>query len=316
MPVAPAGPGTALRKRNIVLQRSGSSVDQARMPRTQSASSARQGRSPRRKAGKHASPESRPQHTGAAAEKSNRTRAAATTPAARTPQDITLRQLAHELNSLLDGSMRCLGMARSSLQHESSVDGQPAHSIDDGLGKALAAMKHMAALLHRALRLTADPDAPSPGAIFHSDHTLEPVFADILQIVHPLAHAHSVALETAIAPGCGELTAGPLGVVLLNGLRNAIESCAARSNPAERRVRCSIDGDGNADDRTLRIAIEDTGHSAPGAPRRADSHGVGLTLSQQIVRELGGELALLIRPNGDGATLRVSIPVRSLMADE
>jgi signal transduction histidine kinase len=312
MPAAQAGPETALRKRNIVLQHSGCRVDQARMPRTPSASSAQQSRSPRRKAGKHASPQSRPEGASAASEKAIKTRAAAPAPAARTPQDITLRQLAHELNSLLDGSMRCLGMARSSLQNENSAGGQPAHSIDDGLGKALAAMKHMAALLHRALRLTADPSAPSPGAIFHSDHTLDPVFADTLQIVQPLAHSHGVALETAIAPGCRQLPAGPLGVVLLNGLRNAIESCAGRADPAERRVNCSIDGDGD----TLRIAIEDTGHSAPGSPRRADSNSVGLTLSQQIVRELGGELALLVHPNGEGATLRVSIPVRSLIAHD
>jgi signal transduction histidine kinase len=236
---------------------------------------------------------------------------------AAAPPDITLRQLAHELNSLLDGSMRCVGLARISLQNgDGGADRKGADSADDGLGKALGAMKHMAALLQRAMRLTVDAAAVSTVAVFHTQQTLGETVDEIAHIMGPLAAAHHVALEVELAQSCAPMPAGPLGVVLLNGLRNAIESCSHRSDAGERRVHLTIGRDD--DGQTLHVTIEDTG-VAGGAQhlpevRGPESHGIGLGLSQQIVRELGGEVGLLLRrpPLAAGASLRVCVPVRSL----
>jgi signal transduction histidine kinase len=231
--------------------------------------------------------------------------------------EITLRQLAHELNSLLDGSMRCVGMARTSLQQD---EGPPAvdtaESADEGLGKAIGAMKHMAALLQRAMRLTAEVDAPSTVAMFHTDQTLRETVAEVLHLVQPLANAREIAIEVNVPRPCERLPAGPLGVVLLNGVRNAIESCARKPASPSHRIRLTVALAPDAAD-TLNIVIDDTGEGAVDAPvgqRAKPGHGIGLSLSHQIVRELGGEIALLLRgPDRlSGASLHVTVPVRSL----
>ncbi len=221
--------------------------------------------------------------------------------------------------------MRCIGLARTSLQNGGGrgaakgggTGGGAADSADDGLGKALGAMKHMAALLQRAMRLTADAAAPSTVAMFHTQQTLSETVAEITHIAQPMAASHGVALEVSLSKQCESMPAGPLGVVLLNGLRNAIESCAKRTDSGERRAHLTIDCD-NDDRETLRVTIEDTGAAAgnrnPVEPKGVEPHGIGLSLSQQIVRELGGEIGLLLHrpPHAPGATLRVSVPVRSL----
>lgn len=218
-------------------------------------------------------------------------------------QGPSLRQLAHELNSLLDGSMRCVGLARTSLQQNGAKT--PLTSIDDGLGKAQAAMKHMAALLERAMRQpTAESAAPGTAvaAMFDSRQTLQQVADDLADLLRPHAQSANATLRFDIDNDCARLPASSLGPVLMNGLRNALQACQARSATSPAMVATVITRDKVA----LNIAISGPSASKP------SGHGIGMGLSSQIISELEGELGLLAC--GDVATLRVCVPIASLQS--
>ncbi|HVP73685.1 MAG TPA: hypothetical protein VMS30_08100 [Phycisphaerales bacterium] len=207
------------------------------------------------------------------------------------------------MNSLLDGSMRCVGLARTSLQQNGAKTTAP--SIDDGLGKAQAAMKHMAALLERAMR-QATAESPAAGAavtaMFDSRQTLQQVSADLADLLRPHAQLANATLQFDIGDDCADLPASSLGPVLMNGLRNALQACEARSDTSPATVATVIKRDNWA----LNIAI-----SGPTASKPA-GHRIGLSLSSQIVNELEGELGLLA--SGDVATLRVCVPIANLQS--
>jgi signal transduction histidine kinase len=228
---------------------------------------------------------------------------------------LSLRQLAHELNSLLDGSMRCVGLARSSLQLQqqrngsaaaakASSAGQSADSIDDGLSKAHAAMRHMAALLERAMRNNGDPSPGVASSMFQSTQSLGELACELEGLLQAFAQAAGAQLAFNIPDDCRSIPAGPLGPVLMNGLRNAIEACEALGEKTPRGKLHSIIMAVARDAGTLSMSI--TGPTA----HKPSRHGVGLALSQQIVRELGGDLALVA--GNDVTILRASAPLENL----
>lgn len=185
----------------------------------------------------------------------------------------------------------------------------------------MAAMKHMAALLERAMRLTAGSADHPVVALFRTDQTLQQAAETALAMSQPLASAHGVTVEMRIAPDCQRLPAGPMGVVMLNGLRNGIQSCASQPATAHRLVTFTIDMGNVGGDTSICVTIADSGslasslRSPTNGSESAPSHGIGLALSQQIISELGGELGLLINPDGQGATLRATVSARRLNAD-
>src|SRR5207253_8328029 len=136
-------------------------------------------------------------------------------------------------------------------------------------------------------------------------------------------------IALTIAPAAGALPAGPLYSVLLNGIRNGVEAIA-RSAPDERGRRpgridiaASIRPPRRGDDGAIDVAvidIRDDGRGLPGGdPDRAfelgfstkpGSLGVGLALSREVVRELGGSIELIRRsdrssPMRPGMVLRI-----------
>jgi sensor histidine kinase regulating citrate/malate metabolism len=177
----------------------------------------------------------------------------------------------------------------------------------------MGAMKHMAALLDRAMRLGADRGCTSPVTLFHTDEALGQVVDKAVEMARGMAHG--IELNCSMAAECRGLPAGPLGVVVLNGLRNAVEACVQRA-AARGRVQLEVTLDDAG--QTLLIAIQDAGSVATHDGARdkmaeRNSHGIGLSLSHQIVRELGGELGLLIHGENAGATLRLSVPLTRLV---
>lgn len=196
--------------------------------------------------------------------------------------------------------MRCVGLARSSLQHHADAS---ATSIDDGLGRAHAAMKHMAALLDRALRQNAAAASTaatcSATAMFDTRQSLQHLGDELAGLLAPHAQAAATKLQFEIPDDCAELPAGALGPVLMNGLRNALQACGAdvekpaavTTTFARRQSMLFIDIVGPA------------GHKDPG-------RGIGLPLSEQIVREMGGELSLVT--SAESTTFRVCVPIENL----
>ena len=199
--------------------------------------------------------------------------------------------------------MRCVGLARDSLQQNGAKS--LTTSIDDGLSKAQAAMKHMAALLERAMR-QATVDTPTNGAavtaMFDSEQTLQQMAADLSELLRPHAQSANATLQFDIGEDCAELPASSLGPVLMNGLRNALQACDGSAAASPATIATLIKRDKGA----LSIAI-----SGPAA-RKPAGHGIGMGLSSQIVNELEGELGLLA--SGGIATLRVCVPIANLQS--
>jgi C4-dicarboxylate-specific signal transduction histidine kinase len=220
---------------------------------------------------------------------------------------LSVDQLAHELNSLLDGSLRTLGMA---LRHLEPIAGdrRSNDAVVTRLQTAREAMWQMAELLERAMQ---DPEGTS--RVLHRSRPLGKEVSRILELVGPMAETHHVAVRAEIAPEARDLAIGPLGAIVLNGLRNAVQACVrGGQEPGQVDLRVAVEPQ-----ESLVIRITDTG---PGraedlAPRDGPSpgrHGLGLGLCRQVVAELGGSMQLTSRKGAGGAELRVEVPVRSL----
>ena len=220
---------------------------------------------------------------------------------------MSVGQLAHELNSLLDGSLRTLGLALRQLE-PTRGDQRSAEAVVTRLQTARDAMWQMAELLERVMR-----GEGATSQVLHRDRLLGDEVPRILALVHPLADAHEVAVKAEIGPEARELPIGPLGAVLLNGLRNAVQACV-RGDGEPMRVELSA----AVEQGRLVILISDTGlgrgagQTAGEAPWHG-GHGLGLGLCRQVVSELGGRLELEPGDGDCGAVLRVEVPLRSLL---
>lgn len=201
--------------------------------------------------------------------------------------------------------MRCVGLARTSLQ---SAAPSGATTIDDGLGKAHAAMRHMASLLERAMKHSSNAAPAAAVAMFDVQQSMQELFAELAALQQPHARLVGAEIAFALPIDCVATPAGPLGPVLMNGLRNAIEACAVLPNaqitPETAKTR-HIALVVRREDDTLDITI--TGPAA----NKPEGRRLGLGLSEQIVRDLGGELALMTSEGR--TTLRVCVPIASLV---
>jgi nitrogen fixation/metabolism regulation signal transduction histidine kinase len=222
---------------------------------------------------------------------------------------LSARQLAHELNNHLDGSLRCLRLAEQSLSDSVVGDDAALKQAQRRIELARRAMHDMAQLLDRALR----SHAPTTGDLA-TDLTIDDMVQRIVAAIEPIAGAHDIALHAHVAPDVRALPAGVLGALIRNGIDNAVAACTA-DGLAVRCVELSI-ARSRAPDRIV-VLITDTGPGAapnlePGETTRPDGHGVGLDLCRRIVDSLDGALSLMNIPFGGGAVLRIELPIDRL----
>jgi two-component system, NtrC family, C4-dicarboxylate transport sensor histidine kinase DctB len=234
------------------------------------------------------------------------------------PEDAA--RLAHELANLLDGGMRNLGLAMSSLRGTTSTPApRPDEDVVHRLDAANRAMQQMATLVQRFM------DRPSSLAELHRrTTTLQSVIGEAVEMVSPLAACHGIEIRVHVAAEAAPLPAGPVAPVVLNALRNAIDAIVALPDEQARRpyridlaatlvgerveVRVGDNGVG------IEPAIlDERGHIRSGATTKPDGHGLGLGLAQDIARSLGGTLTLLPR-RPHGAELVLMYPLSSVMA--
>ncbi len=209
-----------------------------------------------------------------------------------------MREIAHELNSLLDGIGRCVQLARTHL-------GRP-DDAEHKLALAGESIDRMKTLLEGLMR----PESAG-FAVFAERQPLGETVTALIRSVQAEAESTGVTIDREILPEAAALPTGPLGTVLQNGLRNAIQACA-RGGRSRGHVELSICTSPRGE---LIILIADTG---PGPlPEQPDpephGHGIGLKLSRRIVESLGGHLELLQVPFGSGAVLKIHIAVRALL---
>jgi two-component system sensor kinase FixL len=146
------------------------------------------------------------------------------------------------------------------------------------------------------------------------DVPLQPLAQEVLALVRADAAARRVTLDLAVPEDLPAVAADrvQLSQVLLNLLVNGID---AVSESARRRVaieaRC-------ADERTVEVAVADSGHGIapdilprvfePFVTTKAKGLGIGLAVSRTIIEAHGGRL--WAQNNRDaGATFRFTLPV-------
>lgn len=205
--------------------------------------------------------------------------------------------------------MRCLAMAQRALTDEEGAGDEA--SLDHARRKlrtAHQAMVSMAQMLERAM------DTPATASDFYaSATTISQTITLAGQRLGDLAESNQVTVTTSVSAPVAELNAGPLGPVIENGLRNAIEACAEAESPL-RRVAINARTTANKE---LLISISDTGTGVPadiqpGRSGRPGGHGIGLDLMRRIAAEIGGAVQLSNASCGPGALLQIRIPLRSL----
>lgn len=228
-----------------------------------------------------------------------------------TSNDVTFQSFAHELNSLLDGAMRWIGLA----DRTASADADPAvqAAMNEQLASAKQALEQMAELIRRGLMTEHEPQD-----LFHSGRTIERELEHVATLVAPQCMQHRVELVREVDTRIASVPAGILAPVMLNGIRNAVESCS-QPGLSCRRVMVSVT---LQHARVLELLIEDTGVGlSPGTPgtiigktTKEDGHGLGLSLCRSLIRRAGGRLELTNVPYGRGAVLAVMIDPAKLIA--
>ncbi len=240
--------------------------------------------------------------------------------------------LTHDLANLLDGSLRCLSFARKALgRGVAGVDGGKLDSTRRQLDTVYGAMERMSDLVQAAMRGSSSvlsSAALSP----RRPISLQEAVGHAMEVVSFEAAERGVSLELSVADDVSAQPAGAVYTVILNGLRNAIESisraCAGAPEPrglVEVRARSGARaGPRGAPERLIVIEILDDG---TGFGSRADGDhafefgvttkpgglGVGLALAREVIRELSGTIELLPRQDVSSATrpgalLRITFP--------
>jgi signal transduction histidine kinase len=238
-----------------------------------------------------------------------------------------LTTLAHELGNLLDGSMRCLGLARRSLAAARGGAAQMEVGLRQ-LDTVALALERMSDLVHAAMKGSASV-VGSPTMNPKQPISICDAASHAIDVVTPEADEAGITIELRASEEARMLPAGPLYSVVLNGLRNALEAIA--------RVKQSRGGSGKIDVDIARqpipgtevdlliieIADDGAGLASDGQGLRAFDFGfstkpgglgVGLALAREVVREAGGNVELNRRPEraGEarpGAVLKIVYPL-------
>ena len=242
-----------------------------------------------------------------------------------------LTALSHELSNLLDGSLRWVAIARRSLDtvHTSrdQLDG-----VSRQLDTIQGALERMADLITAAMKASSSVVGSPTLAPAHGI-TLKEAIEHAAQVVLPQAEERGITLEVSIASETHKMPAGPLYSVILNGLRNAVESVIEAQDVQHTRTGGSVDIAASVthpiDTRGRRhtlvvIEIRDDGRGLTngeaagkafelGYTSKPGGLGLGLALCREVVRELGGVIDLARRSDRTasgraGAVLRISYP--------
>jgi signal transduction histidine kinase len=232
------------------------------------------------------------------------------------PASDHLTAIVHELRNLLDGATRCVSLAR----REASRG--PASSDSEGdmlrrLEAAETALQRMASVINHAMSPCAAPLLER----FGDPRPLIEAILHAAEVHRPLADQSRIRLVLDCSPRLVLTQSGPMYAVLANGIRNALEAIGEdgsveitaelvtpRAGGCEVHIDILDDGPGPTDE-----AVE---HAFQlGFTTKRDGIGVGLALSQEIIHELGGWIALRPRwPQAKhgaprGAHLMIRYPV-------
>ena len=229
-----------------------------------------------------------------------------------------LTSLAHDLNNLLDGSMRQLALARQSLDAElSAAAAGELDGVRQNVNTAYQAMERMCDILHATLG-GAPGGAASPTVARGKPISLAEAAEHALAVVEPMATEALVRLEGKLDASTYEVPAGPVYPLILNVLRNAIEAVERTGKPGVVSLTLGVEQDEEAGP-TVLLEVRDSGSGPdvsrstaklfePGVTSKSKGFGLGLAISAEVARDMGGTIELAARREG-GAVLRARYPV-------
>jgi C4-dicarboxylate-specific signal transduction histidine kinase len=214
--------------------------------------------------------------------------------------------LAHELNQPLGAILRNTEAAQLLLEREAPDLAElraivaDIHSDDRRAGMIIERMR--ALLKHNSLEM--------------HQIALQPLAQEVLALLRSDAAARRVTLECAMPEGLPPVLGDrvQLSQVLLNLLVNGID---AACDSSQRARRVAIEAR-RADDRTVEVAVADSGHGVapdmlskvfePFVTTKPKGMGIGLAVSRTIVEAHGGRLWAQNNAQA-GATFRFTLPV-------
>jgi len=241
---------------------------------------------------------------------------------------LTVSQFTHELNNLLDGSLRCVTMALRELNTASKND-MSVVGNDSDLVKRLQTADHSMQLMAQVIeRFANSSDAANPDAdtaiahVVHSEGRLLDALTHAINVYGPTIEQKNIELVTRLDPLLSDVHAGPLYTVLANAINNALQAIERSDHPGPHRItlRLVVDATGHA-----LLEVLDTGEGfCPslfdqkkqfrfGCTTRPEGHGVGLGVCRQIAHDLGGHLSLE-NTSPRGAALRLRYPLAGMEA--
>ncbi|MBX3155244.1 MAG: HAMP domain-containing protein [Deltaproteobacteria bacterium] len=250
-----------------------------------------------------------------------------------------IAELAREFNSMGRGiedrerervraeRLAAVGKMAAMITHEvrnplSSI-GLNAELLEDELGDQAVEARNLCRAIHREVdRLTAITEEylafarlPKPKVAPEAVNTL--VGALVAFVREDLA-ANNISLVVELAPGdpIARIDAGQIRQCLINLVRNAADAVTAkhkaggsagtvvvRTRQTARRVSIDVEDDGTGIPPDVQAKLFD-----PFFSTKESGNGLGLALTQQIVRDHGGDLQV-VSTVGRGTTFTLSVPV-------
>lgn len=226
--------------------------------------------------------------------------------------------VAHDLAGLIDDSVRATLRARGALERTlAGHDPKAAQSVAS-LSAAAGMLEDSAALAHAAMQGATMP-LGSPALSRTPPISVGQAVTHAAEVLRPACDEHRIRLGCELSIPAASAAAGPMYMVLLAGVKNAVEAIMRRAGTGgtvmingwtedidittgERRrmvvVEISDDGEG----------VGRADYFALGRPNHAGKPAASLAVSRAIVDSLRGSVELRPR-EGRGAVLRLSFPM-------
>ncbi|MGH7243655.1 MAG: ATP-binding protein [Phycisphaerales bacterium] len=252
-----------------------------------------------------------------------------TRPDSASTQVDRLSALVHELDNLLDGSLRCVSLAARTLDGSIGAVGfAEIESVRKQLETASKALERMAGMVHAAMQGRAIPigtvlDGDTPAV------TLAEAIEHAADVMRNSAATHGTTIELHIDEAVGMNPSGPIYPAVLNALKNALESIEAAGGKGTVAVHCRAENGPRTRNKSpiqwACIEILDDGAGMPrgvtstrlfdaGYSTKSEGRGIGLALSRSLLERMGGHAEISPRDDRSdhrrpGAVLTLRFPI-------